>query len=187
MSRQDIKNAAPWRIEELKGLATKLGATQAILFTHSQEAGTSVDTWGVDAERSAQAAHGANVIKKGWGWPEDTLVESAKVKELRDENAELRRRLAALSPTEVIIHYIEGTEFTRGWGCRPDGYVAFLTKEDAMDWITEYNAKFNNTPTAPDEYTSYSYVGTMKAGPDTSRRFTMTKYVHARRLKEFST
>lgn len=84
MSRQDIENAAPWRIEQLRQLAEKLQSEQAILFTYNQASGTVVTTWGSDAERSAQAAAGANTIKKAWGWPEDTLVESAKVQALRD-------------------------------------------------------------------------------------------------------
>ena len=93
MSLQDIEQGGPWRIEQLRQHAEKLGATQAILFTHSQEAGTIVDTWGDTAEHSAQAAAGANLIKQGWGWPADTIVESAKVKELRGRIAELEAQL----------------------------------------------------------------------------------------------
>ena len=89
MSRQDIENAAPVRIAKLEGLARDLGFTQAILFGHAQECGTVITTWGIDAERSAQAAKGANVIKQGWGWPEDTIVESEKVKALRQRIKEL--------------------------------------------------------------------------------------------------
>lgn len=96
MSRHDIENAGPWRIGRLAELAEKLGATQAILFTHSQETGTVIDTWGEDAERSAQAAAGANHIKKQWGWPEDTIVESAKVQALRDRIAELENEVLIL-------------------------------------------------------------------------------------------
>ena len=96
MSRQDIENAAPWRIEQLKQLAEKLQATQAILFTHSQESGTVVTTWGVDADRSAQAAAGANAIKKGWGWPEDTIVESQKVIALHERIIKLQCEVESL-------------------------------------------------------------------------------------------
>ena len=96
MSRQDIENAGPWRIDQLRQLAEKLQAEQAILFTYSREAGTVIDTWGVDAERSEQAAVGANIIKKGWGWPADTIVESAKVQALRNRLAELEAQLEEL-------------------------------------------------------------------------------------------
>ncbi len=89
MSRQDIENAAPWRIDQLRQLAEKLRSEQAILFTYSRASGTVITTWGSTAEQSAQAAVGANIIKKGWGWPEDTIVESEKVKALRDRIAEL--------------------------------------------------------------------------------------------------
>lgn len=96
MSRQDIWNSAPWRIDQLCQLADRLQATQAILFTHSQKSGTVITTWGIDAERSAQAAKGANTIKQQWGWPEDTIVESEKVKALRTRIAELEEEVQLL-------------------------------------------------------------------------------------------
>ncbi len=94
MSRQDVENAAQDRIDALGKMAEDLGFTQAILFAHSQETGTVVTTWGVDAVRSAQAAAGANAIKKQWGWPEDTIVESQKVLALQQRIAELETLLA---------------------------------------------------------------------------------------------
>lgn len=97
MSRQDVENFGPSRIKMLGELAQKLGFTQAVLFSHCQETGTVVDTWGIDAERSARAAMGANTIKQGWGWPEDTIVESAKVQALRDDIAELEAEVQRLS------------------------------------------------------------------------------------------
>lgn len=59
----------------------------------------------------------------------------------------------------TAVHVIEGTEFERGWGCRPDGFVAFTTRRAADEWITDYNKKYNNKTSAPDEYTTYDYVG----------------------------
>ena len=35
------------------------------------------------------AAAGANELKRKWGWPENTIVESAKVQALYDRIAEL--------------------------------------------------------------------------------------------------
>jgi hypothetical protein len=61
-------------------------------------------------------------------------------------------------PTPTV-HVIEGTEHERGWGCRPDGYVAFRSQEAAETWIREYVARNHTAPTAPDEYTSYRYIG----------------------------
>lgn len=93
MSRQDVENFAPHRIEMVGELAQKLGFTQVIVFGHAQECGTVITTWGDTAEHSAQAAAGANNIKRNWGWPKDTLVESEKVKALRARIAELERML----------------------------------------------------------------------------------------------
>ncbi len=45
------------------------------------------------------------------------------------------------------------TEYERGWGCRPDGYTLHLTQKDCQLFIKDFNAKFNNEPVAPDEYT----------------------------------
>lgn len=97
MSRQDLDNFAPQRIELLGELAQRLDFTQAILFAHAQECGTVITTWGTDAERSAQAAAGANTIKRQWRWPEDTIVESAKVQALRDRIAELENEVQRLT------------------------------------------------------------------------------------------
>lgn len=96
MSRQDSENLATQRIELLGELAQRLGFTQAILFAHAQECGTVITTWGTDAERSAQAAGGANTIKRQWRWPEDTIVESSKVQALRDRIAELEEEVRIL-------------------------------------------------------------------------------------------
>lgn len=56
---------------------------------------THVASWGETDEASAQAAAGANVIKKGWDWPIDTIAESAKVEALHARIAELERLLGA--------------------------------------------------------------------------------------------
>lgn len=57
------------------------------------------------------------------------------------------------------VHVIEGTEFERGWGSRPDGFVAFLSEAAAMKFIEDYERVFNAGTVAPNEYTIYSYVG----------------------------
>jgi hypothetical protein len=64
-------------------------------------------------------------------------------------------------PTPTV-HCIEGTEYERGWGCRPDGNIAFLTKDAAEAYIADYNAKYNNEKHAPDEYTIYTYAGILE-------------------------
>lgn len=186
MSRQDVENFRPSRIKLLGELAQKLGFTQAVLFSHCQETGTVVDTWGIDAERSAQAARGANTIKQGWGWPEDTIVESEKVKVLRDRIKELEAQVASgglkqlkVPEMKPSVHVIEGTEFERGWGCRRDGYVAFITKEAAEAFIVDYDAKHNTSKHAPDEYTTYEYIGIKPC------MISFYEEVAARKLKRF--
>lgn len=70
-------------IEEAERLNTLYGQLQTIIFTWNG-ATTQVVTHGVTLEDSAQAAEGANILKRTWGWPADTIVESAKVQALRD-------------------------------------------------------------------------------------------------------
>jgi len=149
-------------IEMLAFLANTLGHTQAIYFGHDGKK-TYCVTWGQDAKLSAQAAAGGNAIKKKWGWPDDTIVESAKVTELQrklDEALAKIRDLESVVPTvNPTVHVIEGTEYERGWGCRPDGYVAFTSKASAEVWIAEYNERNHTSDHAPDEYTNYTYIG----------------------------
>ena len=57
------------------------------------------------------------------------------------------------------VHVIEGTEFERGWGHRPDGYIAFPSEDAAMLYIKHYNERYNSAPSAPDVYTDYNYIG----------------------------
>lgn len=42
-------------------------------------------------------------------------------------------------------------ERERGWGSKVDEYRRFETKEEANDFVTQYNAK-NNLPVVPDWY-----------------------------------
>lgn len=74
--------------------------------------------------------------------------------------AQLEAELSQLR-TNVIpsVHIVQGTEYERGWGQRPDGYVAFTTEAAAKEFIIDYDARYNNLPTVPDEYTKYAYVG----------------------------
>lgn len=83
-------------LSQIAGLTAGIGFTQTILFAHCQETGTVITTWGTDAEQSSQSAAGANTTKKCWGWPEDTIVESAKVAALRDRIAELEAHMQQL-------------------------------------------------------------------------------------------
>jgi len=155
-------------IKQAEGFAVANDLQQVIIFGHDATGVTHVLTWGDTAERAAAAAAGANRIKKDWGWPEDTLAESAKVTALRAELAAAQARIQELEASDVepavqrAVHVIEGTEYERGWGQRPDGYAAFLTKADAEAYIASYDKRFNSEPVVPDEYTKYSYIGILE-------------------------
>lgn len=130
---------------------------------------THIVTWGDSIEACQQAATGANHIKKMWDWPSDTIVESAAVAKLRARIAELENNLAEAKERaepkadEVsefsIVHVIEGTEFERGWGQRPDGYIAFQTEAEARQYIIDFDKRCNNLSYVPDDYTKYIYIG----------------------------
>lgn len=149
-------------IKQAQAFAIANALQQVIIFGHDGST-THVVTWGDTPEHSTSAAAGANHIKKQWNWPADTIVESEKVQALqrRLEAAEvligqLQSQLAG--PTSV--HVIEGTEYERGWGRRPDGYVAFMSKDAAEMYIANYIER--NHPvgsSVPDEYTVYEYIG----------------------------
>ena len=169
-------------ISAAQSLAELLDLRQVIIVAWDGEK-SHVVTYGGSAADSANAAHGGNLVKRALGWPENLDTESPKVLALQARIAELEAQVGsgglptaklpqALSelqdPTSVrvpapqvtpTVHVIEGTEHERGWGCRPDGYVAFVSKKAAEDWILEYNLKHNDQVHAPDEYTVYNYIG----------------------------
>jgi len=59
---------------------------------------THVVTWGRSVEDCAQAAHGGNLAKNQFGWPEELCRdEPARVKLLRKEIAELKGKVKQLS------------------------------------------------------------------------------------------
>ena len=185
------------RIALAESMARTLGFKQIIVFGHGGTDNPNevvITTWGDTAEHAAQAAAGANYVKKLWGWPEDTIVESAKVTALREELAEVYARYdelvakhdkATAGPRpKPTVHVIEGTEYERGWGCRPDGIVAFKSKEDAETWIASYNAAHNTAKTAPDEYTVYQYIGIHECSEAVFAYISEKGYRHASNKRE---
>ena len=57
---------------------------------------THVVTWGRSVEDCAQAAHGGNLAKRQFGWPEELCKdEPNRVKKLRNRIAELEEQLEA--------------------------------------------------------------------------------------------
>lgn len=56
-----------------------------------------------------------------------------------------------------VVFIVEMTEYERGWGQRPDGFLAFVTEDAAKAHVYEETA--DRTGPAPDEYVSYSMIG----------------------------
>ncbi len=55
--------------------------------------------------------------------------------------------------TKFLVLCQPWTEYERGFGCRPDGYTLYLSKDHRDKHIKNYNKKNNNLDFAPDEYT----------------------------------
>jgi hypothetical protein len=56
-------------------------------------------------------------------------------------------------PRTFPIVYDTWTEYERGWGSRPDGMSLHLNAADHKAFVADFDARYNNAPTAPDEYT----------------------------------
>lgn len=80
-------------ISAAEKLAKKYGFRQVILLAWDGE-WTNVVTWGDTVEDCAQAAHGGNLLKQKWGWPECN-DQPARVQKLEKRVAELEALLAA--------------------------------------------------------------------------------------------
>jgi hypothetical protein len=148
---------------------------------------THVVTYGGSDADSANAAAGGNVVKKALGWPKNIDTESPKVQALQARIVELEMRLNAAPPEPQVIpsvHVIEGTEYERGWGQRPDGFVAFTSEAAARKFIVEYDRKWNSAEHAPDEFTKYEYIGVKECSIGFHKVVTAQKSKHFDRISE---
>ena len=152
-------------ISAAQSLAESLDLRQVIIVAWDGEK-THVVTYGGSVADSANAAHGGNLVKRALGWPDNLDTETPKVLALQARIAELEAEVASgglpnvkLPKMAPTVHVIEGTEHERGWGQRPDGFVAFTSKEDALQFIADYDARHNTAKHAPHEYTVYQYIG----------------------------
>lgn len=57
----------------------------------------------------------------------------------------------------IVVFSVAITEYERGWGSKPDGYIAFLTEHEADKFISTATADY--TGPAPDYYLAYDKVG----------------------------
>jgi hypothetical protein len=72
---------------------------QVIIFGWDGEQ-THVATYGESAVDSQQAAVGANVIKRGWGWPENLCTDTTRIQVLEARIAELESELRRVGNKE---------------------------------------------------------------------------------------
>jgi hypothetical protein len=58
------------------------------------------------------------------------------------------------------VFIVEITEYERGWGCRPDGYLAFKNEELADKFLKEvYDSRSSKLSDVPDCYDDYKKIG----------------------------
>lgn len=62
-----------------------------------------------------------------------------------------------------VLFVIEITEYERGWGQRPEGYLVFLNEAAADNYIAD-EYKSRQGP-APDVYWNYTKIGYKDASP----------------------
>jgi hypothetical protein len=68
------------------------------------------------------------------------------------------------------VYVVKMTEYERGWGSRPDGYLAFRNEDAAVAYV---DAKTKDRPhPAPDEYVDYEMVGYLGCSPQFLGRIT---------------
>lgn len=60
--------------------------------------------------------------------------------------------------TQVCGFFVQATEYERGWGSRPDGYVIFASEEQATRFISEDIAGRTKN-SVPDYYVDYTKAG----------------------------
>lgn len=146
-------------IKNTEAFARANGLTQVIVFGYDGEA-SHIVTWAEDVGASDTIATAANMLKAALRWPEITQVESAKVIALRARIAELEKQVAEAAqkssqPKRVDAFVLECTEYERGWGQRPDGYLIFQTAEELSQFVDDDARKKRATAETPEYYVAY--------------------------------
>ena len=62
-----------------------------------------------------------------------------------------------------VVFIVEMTEYERGWGQRPDGFLAFGTEDAAKAYVQEETK--GRTGPAPEIYVAYSMLGYRACSP----------------------
>jgi hypothetical protein len=59
-----------------------------------------------------------------------------------------------------VVYIVKATEYERGYGSRPDGYLVFATEEQAAAFVdAREQEESRNAFDAPDYYVNYDMVG----------------------------
>lgn len=145
-------------VSAAQALAETTGQCQVVIIARSLDGITTIVTWGDTTMRSEQAAQAGNKLKAALDWPAELAAESPKVAALEKELAELKAKLEDLKPQPQVF-VLEGTEYERGWGQRPDGYVLFKDEEAADEYLRKIDQERRDAQFVPDEYTSYDKRG----------------------------
>ena len=91
----------PIPIKTAKDVAKKHNLKQVIIFGWDGER-THVITYGETVEDCDQAAQGATVIKRGWGWPEEiTNIEPNRVTKMKERIKELEERIKKIQLEQI--------------------------------------------------------------------------------------
>lgn len=153
-------------VEHLKKFAEENDLRQVVLFGVDSFYTQHVMSFGTTTHDSALAAASANFLKTSLDWSPEFQVESPKVLALENQIVQLKLELASLKvtleepPKEKFFYLVEMTEYERGWGSRPDGFLVFTTEQKAKAYIETVLAERNNSRLIPpDYYVNYEYIG----------------------------
>lgn len=157
-------------IQNVEAFAVSNGLAQLVVFGYDGTA-SYIATWAADASASDTLSTSANLLKAALHWPEITQVESAKVIALRARIAELEKQVdnatPKLSPPKRVDAFVlECTEYERGWGQRPDGYLIFQTEEDLSKFLEDDAREKRATTETPAYYSAYHRLPARKARAD---------------------
>jgi hypothetical protein len=67
-----------------------------------------------------------------------------------------RKAKADLPAGPLLLVCQDWVERERGWGMRADGFTLHTSSDECKRYIQNYNAKYNNEASVPDEYTQAS-------------------------------
>jgi len=168
-------------VSTLQALAETLQLRQVILVAWDGDT-THVVTYGGTAEDSANAAAGGNRVKTMLDWPASLQSESPKVAALEKELADLKAKMESWKP-EPQVFVLEGTEYERGWGQRPDGFVLFKDEEAADQYLRKIDRERRDATFVPDEYTSYEKRGWHACSKNILDQVLKKGLVHIHQLK----